>query len=253
MSFITVSNVSKTFTPNKQVLKNISFEVKKGELVCIFGPNGCGKTTLLNIIAGVTKPSVGLVTIGNQSPTKVIVGYVFQNYRDSLLPWKTNLDNIAFPLELQGVSKKKRRDKVCALIKQLGLSVPLLNYPYQSSGGEQQLVALLREVLSEPQVILMDEPFSALHHESRNYLKTTVQEIWQRLGLTIIFVSHDVTETIQMADRVLVMGASSGKIEEELHIDLPRIRTENSIYEKKFKALRDRLGLYLKQQHAFGV
>ena len=250
MSFIKVSDVSKTFTPNKQVLKNINIKVEQGEFVCIFGPNGCGKTTLLNIIAGVVEPTLGCVAIDNRPPKDVVVGYVFQNYRDSLLPWKTNLDNIAFPLELRGISKQKRRDKAHALVKSLGLAIPLDNFPYQSSGGEQQLVALLREVLSEPQVILMDEPFSALHHESRNHLKATVQEIWLRLGLTIVFVSHDIVETIQMADRVLVMGPSPGEIEEELHIDLPRIRTEESVYREEFRVMRDKLGTYLKQQHA---
>jgi NitT/TauT family transport system ATP-binding protein len=243
MSLVTVRNVSHAFAPHTQALKDVSFEIKRGELVCIFGPNGCGKTTLLNVIAGVLKPSAGSVTIGNQPPERVVIGYVFQNYRDSLLPWKTNLDNIAFSLELRGITKEQRRKKAAALVEQLGLAIPLGNFPYQSSGGEQQVVALLREVLAEPQVILMDEPFSALHQRSRIHLKVTVQKLWQQLGLTIVFVSHDVTETIQMADRVLMMRR--GEIEKDLAINLPRIRTEESVYSDQFRALRETLSLHL--------
>jgi NitT/TauT family transport system ATP-binding protein len=238
MSYIEINNIEKHFSENKIALKNINLKIKQGEFICIFGPNGCGKSTLLNIISGIIKPNKGSMLIDGKQAKENIIGYVFQDYRESLLPWKTNLENIAFPLELRGVSKKERLSKAKNLVNQFDLSIPLNNYPYQSSGGEQQLVALLREILAEPKVILMDEPFSALHHESRNYLKIKVQELWQKLGLTIIFVSHDITETIQLADRIIIMKSKPGKIIKYLDINTPKTRTEESIYSNQYNDIR---------------
>lgn len=236
MQFVSVFSVCKSFG-NKSILKNVNIKINKGEFISLFGPNGCGKTTLLNIIAGVLKPDSGTVLIDGKPVDEQKIGYVFQNYRDSLLPWKTNLENIAFPLELEGVSN--RVSKVRELVKSLNLHIPLSNYPYQSSGGEQQLVALLREVIAKPKIILMDEPFSALDHESRSFFKTEVQEIWKKLGLTILFVSHDLSEAIQLGDKVLVMG--SGKIVNVVNIDLPRIRTSNVVFTDGFRSLQKKI------------
>ncbi len=240
MQSISLSGVCKSFTnggAGKKVLRNIDFKIKEGEFIVLFGHNGCGKTTLLNIIAGIVKADEGIVEIWDKRPGEDKIGYVFQNYRDSLLPWKTNLENIAFPLELEGVDKKKRLAKAKKLVKTLDIDLPLSNYPYQSSGGEQQLVALLREVIAKPKIILMDEPFSALHHESRNYLRVKVQEFWKKLGLTILFVSHDISEAIQLGDKVLIMD--SGEIVKTFDVDIPRLRTEEVLFSEKFRYLRD--------------
>ena len=238
MPYIQISNIRKKFFKNKIVLEAINFEIRQGEFVCIFGPNGCGKTTLLNIISGAIKPSQGKIFINNKLPRQNIIGYVFQNYRDSLLPWKTNLENIVFPLELKGISKQKRFAKAKELVDLFNLQIPLNNYPYQSSGGEQQLVAILREIIAEPKIILMDEPFSALHYESRNYLKIKLQELWQKLGLTILFISHDMTETIQLARRIIIMSPAPGKIIKILNVNLQKIRTEEVIYSDEFQAIK---------------
>ena len=210
MFYIEVSNVWKNFQ-NNTILKEINLKIQKGAFVCIFGPNGCGKTTLLNIIAGIIKPNMGQVFIDGKKPRENIIGYVFQNYRESLLPWKTNLENIAFPLD---------------------------RYPYQSSGGEQQLVAILREIIAEPKVILMDEPFSSLHWESREYLKIEIQKVYKSLGLTIIFVSHEITETIQLADRVIIMKKNPGEITSILDVNFSRPRTEELAFSNKLSDIR---------------
>ena len=234
---IKINNLDKSFSKEKgDVLKDINLEINNGEFIVLFGPNGCGKTTLLNTLAGIIPPDKGIVKIGGKRTNEEKIGYIFQDYRDSLLPWKTNLENIAFPLELEGMNKEDRINKAKELVNTFDINIPLSNYPYQSSGGEQQLVALLREVIAKPKIILMDEPFSALHHESRNYLKVKVQEIWEELGLTILFVSHDIAEAIQLGDKILIMD--SGRIIKKLRVDIPRIRTEEIQFSEKFRLLR---------------
>ncbi|MFH1722005.1 MAG: ABC transporter ATP-binding protein [Candidatus Altiarchaeota archaeon] len=241
MAFIAVKNVSKAFGSKREVLKNIDLKVERGEFVTIFGPNGCGKTTLLNIIAGILKPDGGEVAIDGKDPSEVKIGFVFQNYRDSLLPWKSNLDNIAFPLELEGVEEWERRERANELVETFNLEVPLSHYPYESSGGEQQLVALLREVICEPTVILADEPFSALSYESRNYLRLKIQEIWEKLGLTVLFVSHDVDETVQLGGRVVAMSINPGRICGIHKVTFPRPRGFEVLYKKRFQMIRSAL------------
>ena len=181
---------------------------------------------------------MGQVFIDGKKPRENIIGYVFQNYRESLLPWKTNLENIAFPLELRGICKKERDIKVRNIVKNLKLQIPLDRYPYQSSGGEQQLVAILREIIAEPKVILMDEPFSSLHWESREYLKIEIQKVYKSLGLTIIFVSHEITETIQLADRVIIMKKNPGEITSILDVNFSRPRTEELAFSNKLSDIR---------------
>ncbi len=237
MSYVEIKNICKYFQ-NNIVLKKINLKIKRGTLTCIFGSNGCGKTTLLNIIAGVIKPDVGYVSIDGKKSNDNIIGYVFQDYRESLLPWKTNLENIAFPLEIKGISKKERESKVLDIVKNLNLRIPLDNYPYQSSGGEQQLVALLREIIAEPKVILMDEPFSSLHCKSRDYLKIEIQKIYKNLGLTIIFVSHEIAETMQLADRIIIMKKYPGEIINMIDINFPRPRTEEVTFSKELSDVR---------------
>ena len=237
MNLIKISNVSKSYS-GKSILHRISLNIKKGELCVIFGPNGSGKSTLLNLIAGIIEPDSGEIKIGSKNPREEKIGFVFQDYRESLLPWRTNLENIAFPLELEGIPKEERLKNAEALVNSLDLKIPLERYPYKSSGGEQQLVALLREIFAKPKIILMDEPFSSLDLESRGYLRVKLQEIWQKLGLTIIFVTHDINEAIQLADRIVVINPNSGKISRIIPVSLERPRIEEKFYTAKFRALR---------------
>jgi NitT/TauT family transport system ATP-binding protein len=238
---VKLSGVSKQFEKSSLVLDNINLTVSRGELVTLFGPNGCGKTTLLNLIAGVSQPTQGRIFIDGLPPNKTKIGYVFQNYRDSLLPWRTNLDNICFPLELEKVSVAERQEKAIALVQEFCPNIPLDQYPYQSSGGEQQLIAFLREVIAKPKIILMDEPFSALNQESRGFLRLKVQEIWKKMDLTIIFVTHDLSEALQLADRLFVMHSKSARLENEFRIQAKRPRTQRWLDSEYFKKLEKKV------------
>ena len=245
MAFISISGVSKSFANNSNnnqrqyVLKNVHLSICHKEFVILFGRNGSGKTTLLNIIAGILQPDNGEVRINGKHSAEEKVGFVFQNYRDSLLPWKTNAENIAFPLELEGMKKKERVQKVKALLNKLDITLPLARFPYQCSGGEQQLVAILRELITSPKLLLMDEPFSSLDDEYRRYLRLKIQEIWQKLEITIIFVSHDIDEALQLGDRILIISGSRGKIARRtVNINFVRPRTNDIIYSQKFRKLK---------------
>lgn len=236
-----LSGIAKRFGAGELVLDNIGLIASKGDWVSLFGPNGCGKTTLLNLIAGTIHPSNGEVLIDGLPPNHAKIGFVFQNYRDSLLPWRTNLDNICFPLELENVPIEERRRRAIALVREFRLNIPLQQYPYQSSGGEQQLVAFLREVIAQPKIILMDEPFSALDQESREFLAVKIQEIWEKLGLTILFVTHDLKEALQVGDRLLVMRSKPGRLKNEYQIIAKRPRTQKWFSSNGFKRLEKKV------------
>jgi len=232
-AFVCIEGVRKSYPNNQKdktpqlVLDDISIDVKKGEFVTIFGPNGCGKTTLLNIAAGLIKQDAGRVSINQKSPLKAIFGYVFQNYPESLLPWKRTIDNIAFPLELKGKDKEERRKKVRGLLDFLGLHIPINNYPYQLSGGQQQMAVIARSLIHDPDVLLMDEPFSALNFQTRLYMQDKIQEIWSKTKVTLLFVSHEIEEAIYMADRVIVLTDKPTHVAKSLIVPFPRPRTRD--------------------------
>jgi NitT/TauT family transport system ATP-binding protein len=234
-NLLELRNISKSFS-EKKVLNNFNLIIKENEIVTIFGPNGVGKTTILNLIAGIIIPDKGNIFF-NQNNN---VGFVFQNYRDSLLPWKNNLDNIAFPFELIKMDIKKRRNIVINEIKKLKLKIPLYQYPYESSGGEQQLISILREVLIKPSILLMDEPFSALNIDNKIYLKKIIQYIKKKLNLTIIIVTHDLKEAIQLGDR-LILISNKGNILSEFDINFKKPRSEELLYSKRFLFLENKI------------
>jgi len=242
MILLKLKNISKSFS-NRKILNNFNLTIKEREIITIFGPNGCGKTTLLNIISKIIIQDKGEV-IFNKGKNKI--GYVFQNYRDSLLPWKNNLDNIAFTLELEGIDVNKRRLFVKNRLNSLNLNIPLYSFPYQSSGGEQQLVSILREVLTKPSILLMDEPFSALNIENKSYLKIKLLEIKKKLGLTIILVTHDLSEAIQLGDRLVLIN-KKGKIKRIFPITFKKPRSEDILYTKKFITFKKRIISYFSE------
>jgi len=225
-------------------LEDISLSVSAGELVGIFGPNGCGKTTLLLCVAGVVEPSKGSVAINGKSPQDAIIGFVFQNYREALLPWRTCLDNIAFPLELTGEKKDSRRQKARTLVRELGLGIDLDSFPYQQSGGQQQLVAIARALISNPDVLIMDEPLSSLDIKASISMRSQIEDIWITTKKPTLYVSHDVDACIYLSDRIVLLGDRPGRILDVLENPLPRPRskfTESAEYHQ----LRNRiLSLY---------
>lgn len=247
MSYLVIENLGKKFTISRNnektevvVLEGLSFNVGKGEFVSIFGPNGCGKTTLLNIISGLIPYDSGKVTIEGNSPGKTKVGYVFQNYIDSLYPWLRSIDNIALPLELIGLDSNTRKTQVIDMVKKLQLDFPLNEYPYRLSGGQQQMVALARALINKPELLLLDEPFGALDYHMRMIMQTKIQEIHQLLSVTILFVSHDLEEALYLGDRIIFLSKKPTKVVEILENSMPRYRTPAILTSKEFSTLKDK-------------
>jgi NitT/TauT family transport system ATP-binding protein len=190
---------------DREVLRDINLSVTPGQVLALTGPSGCGKTTLLHLVAGLRAPSAGQVDNRFEGSA-----YVFQDPR--LLPWQTALDNLAFGLKAQGVPKRERRERARELGVQLGLEGALDSYPYQLSGGMRSRVALGRALLLEPELLLLDEPFSALDIGLKRELRGLLQSLLARRGIAAIFVSHDLSEVVGAADQLIVMAPSPGRV-----------------------------------------
>lgn len=244
---ITVERVSKWF-PSRgsrplQVLKDIDLAIGEHEIVAVLGASGCGKSTLLNIISGILKADGGQVRI-NGVPADEFddwcnVSYMFQD--DRLLPWRTALRNVEFALEAGDTSRAERRKRSEAALDLVGLKGFANAFPYQLSGGMRSRVALARSLVLEPCILLMDEPFSRLDAQTRSLMHTELLRIHQLKRMTIVFVTHDVEESVVLADRVVVMAPNPGRIREEVRIALPRPRDattpEAARYIQRLRAL----------------
>ena len=206
-----------------RALEDVTFGIEAGAFVCLVGPNGCGKTTLLRLIAGLTPPTAGSVRINPAiMDGRLPAAMVFQD--QGLFPWMTALENVAFGLEAQGVPARQARARGRDLIAQLGLAEFESFYPYQLSGGMRQLVAIGRAFLADPAILLMDEPFRALDAQVRRLLQDELLALWERHRKLILYVTHDVEEAILLGDRVLVMSGRPGHIREEVSVPLSRPR-----------------------------
>ena len=213
---------------------NVSFRVRRGEFLSIIGPSGCGKSTLFNVIGGLLAQHAGTVRVGGETisgPHKSI-GMVFQE--ESTFPWRNVVDNVAFPLELTGMPKAKRLQRARHFIKMVGLDGFENRYPGELSGGMRQRVSLARTLASEPKILLMDEPFAALDEQTRLLLGDKVLQIQQHLKQTTLLITHNITEAVQMSDRVLVMTYRPGKVKRIVDIDLPRPRTSDIVGSEEF-------------------
>lgn len=242
--YLEIKNVSKTFSyPAKgksrlEVLNNFSLSVGKGEFLTFFGPNACGKTTLLNIVSGLISSDNGSVLIDGRLPSQAKIGFVFQNYQNSLLPWRTNIDNVALSLEIEGVSKKQRLENARNFLRKFKIDIPEDSYPYQLSGGQQQLLCIARALISDPDVLLMDEPFNQLDFQTRIGMNEKIQDIWMKTGKTIIFVSHDLDEAVLLADRVVLLTERPARIAKILENKLPRPRKTKVLQDEEFFKLK---------------
>jgi NitT/TauT family transport system ATP-binding protein len=211
--------------PPRPALDGVSFEVVSGELIAVIGANGTGKSTLLKLIAGLLGPGRGTVAIRGtpvRGPSPD-VGFVFQEPR--LLPWRSSLTNVAFPLELAGWSRTSREARARDLLRLIGTGDVERLRPHQLSGGTRQRVSIARALALEPRVLLLDEPFSALDALTRERFNVVLQTIWKETGTTILLVTHAIPEAIFLADRVLVLSGHPGRIAAEIPIRLPRPRT----------------------------
>lgn len=211
---IEVEQVVKQFPGDEApVLDRITIRVKKGELVALIGPSGCGKSTVLNMIAGLIKPSGGAIRLADP---EMRISYIFQ--RPRLLPWRNVRRNVAFSLEQTEISGDERRQRVAAAIRRVNLEGHERKYPHQLSGGMQQRVAVARGLAIEPGLLLLDEPFGALDALTRTYMQEELLGIVRGSGTTALLVTHDIDEALLLADRVLVMSSRPGKIKRELQV-----------------------------------
>ena len=247
---IELRHVSKTFKGIDQAvpaLEDVSFKVMPGEFVTIIGASGSGKSTLFNLCVGLLEPDEGEILIDGERPENRagMVGYMPQ--RDLLLPWRSVLNNVLIPLEIQGIPKKESRQKALEMLPHFGLQTFENEYPSALSGGMRQRAALMRTWLTGRSTLLLDEPFGALDALTRKELQIWLLRVWQEFGRTVMFITHDVEEAVYLADRVLVLSARPGEIKRELKIDLPRPRRQTMIAEPEFsktvKELLSELGV----------
>jgi len=213
---------------------DVSFTVKPGEFFSLIGPSGCGKSTLFNVIGGLLGQYQGAVSVGGETVTgpHKAIGMVFQE--ESTFPWRTVTDNVAFPLELIGMDRNKRVERARHFISLVGLDGFENRYPGELSGGMRQRVSLARTLASEPKILLMDEPFAALDEQTRLLLGDNVLQIQQQLKQTTLLITHNITEAVQMSDRILVMTYRPGKVKRIVDIDLPRPRSSDIVGSEAF-------------------
>ena len=238
-NWIETRNLEKRFGAELLVLDRIDLAVAKGEIVCIVGPSGCGKTTLLNIIAGFEQPTAGECRISGHLVRKPGPGQGFVFQRPALFPWMTVLENVSIGPRVQGVKRAEWLPRAARLLDETGLSGFERHFPYQLSGGMAQRVQLVRVMMNEPSVVLMDEPFGALDYQTRLSMHKLLLSLHGEYRPTIVFITHDVDEAIFLADRVIVMKKTPGEIVRELNIDLPRPRDLHQYATRKFSDYKE--------------
>jgi NitT/TauT family transport system ATP-binding protein len=225
-----------------RALQDISFAIEEGQFVSIVGPSGCGKSTLLQILGGLASASEGAVLVDGlpvTAPMPEKIAMVFQDA--TLLPWKTALENVEFPLEVQGVGRDERRARSAAMLELVGLGDFAAHFPHELSGGMQQRVSIARGLVQNPRIILMDEPFGALDEQTRIKMGQELLRIWEATKKTILLVTHSLTEALYLSDRVLVLSHRPGRLVELMDVGLARPRNYAMIGSAGFGAMRNHL------------
>jgi NitT/TauT family transport system ATP-binding protein len=237
-----VSRLDKQFeTPQGPLtaLKNINLHVETGEFVCVVGASGSGKSTLLRLVAGLDQPTGGEITVDAKRVTGPGVdrGMVFQSY--TLYPWMTVQKNVEFGLKLQGMGRRERREQASYYLEVVGLAQFAQSLPKQLSGGMKQRVAIARALANQPKILLMDEPFGALDVQTKETMQQFLRELWQRTGTSILMITHDVGEAVFLAERIYVMTARPGTVQQEITIQLPADRDYTLKRQSKFHHYQD--------------
>lgn len=218
-----VQKVYSTSAGRTEAVRDLTFDLEKGEFVCLVGPSGSGKTTLLKVISGLMPATSGRVVLDGRvidGPPRGMA-LVFQEYGRSLYPWMRVAENVELPLKAAGVPKAERNARVEEALEQVGLAHVPRSYPWQLSGGMQQRVAIARAIAYRPEVLLMDEPFAAVDAQTRADLEDLLRKVWKELGITVLFVTHDIDESVYLGERVIILSSSPTIILEDLRIDLP--------------------------------
>lgn len=220
-SAIAARHIEKSFGETC-IFRDFDLDIEGGKITAIFGPNASGKSTLLNILAGVTAKDGGSIARDDSSTE---FSYIFQNYRESLLPWRTNFENVALPLEIQHKSKEEIQQRVAELQKLFGFECDWHRYPYELSGGQQQILAFMRALVTEPKLLFIDEPFSALDYENNLRLREHLQAYYLARKPTIVLVTHNIEEAVHLAHKIIVFSRKPTTIIEQIENPLPYPRT----------------------------
>jgi len=254
---IQITGVTRRFlTPEgtfNTAMHDFSLTVKRGEFVCVVGPTGCGKSTTLNLVTGLITPSAGQVRVMGQPVIGIDrrVGFVFQS--DALFPWRSVLDNVAAGPRYRGVPRAEANDKARMWIARVGLGAYESLYPHQLSGGMRKRVALAQTFINEPEILLLDEPFSALDVQTRTVMQDELLRLWAGTGASVVFVTHDLEEAVALADQVVVLTASPATVKKVHAIDLPRPRVMSEIrYEPAFIEIARRIWDDLRDEVTLG-
>ena len=235
---ISIEGLDKSFG-GVPVYTGFDLALPRGELTSVFGPNGCGKSTLINMMAGILPYEAGLVTYDGKPVSQIRIGYVFQSYRDALFPWLSAHDNILYPLKFQrGVRAAEGQARVDRLLAEFDVRIDLQRYPYELSGGQQQLVSIMRALVIDPEVLFLDEPFSALDYELTLMMRERLQKVLFDRKVTTLLVSHDLEEAVFLADKVLLLTRRPTTIADFVAVDLPRPRHADALTSPEFVRLK---------------
>jgi NitT/TauT family transport system ATP-binding protein len=251
-----VEGITKRFVSARgtvHALEALSIEVREREFVAVIGPSGCGKSTLFNIIGGLERADEGRVLVGGEpiSGSHRDIGMVFQE--ESTFPWRTVIENVAFPLEIAGAGRRAREEQAMHFVRLVGLAGFEHRYPAELSGGMRQRTALARTLCAKPRILLMDEPFASLDEQTRMLLGEKLIEICQALGQTTLLITHNLSEAVQLSDRVVVMSFRPGRIKRVVEIDLPRPRSSEIIASRDFAGYLGTIWQELKSEAAKGM
>jgi NitT/TauT family transport system ATP-binding protein len=237
MTKLELRNVTKGFegingASSVTALENINLNIEEGQFVCFVGPSGCGKTTLLNILAGLDKPTSGEVILNGQPVRETGPDRIMVFQENALFPWLKVIDNVEFGLKMAGIEKEKRHEIAMHFLDMMQLKKFAEAFTYQLSGGMKQRVAIARALVTDPEVLLMDEPFAALDSQTRDLLMVELQLIWARTRKTIVFVTHNIAESVCLGDKVVIFTSRPGKVKKEITVEYrrPRLSEDNNLY-----------------------
>jgi NitT/TauT family transport system ATP-binding protein len=230
---IRIQGLSKSFG-GQPLYRDFDLDIPKHQITTIFGPNGCGKSTIINMVAGLLPMDAGEALFDGKKLRDTVIGYVFQNYREALFPWKRAIDNIKYPLRLAGRSAAECDRRAEELVASFDIRFDLRRYPYELSGGQQQLVSIMRALAPHPEVLFLDEPFSALDYEMTLFMRDKLQEIFEATRTTTILVSHDLEEAVYLADNVLLLTRRPTRVAEIVPFSAPRPRRPETVTSAEF-------------------
>jgi NitT/TauT family transport system ATP-binding protein len=236
---ITVRGLTKRFG-DTTLYDNFDLDIPRGKIISVFGPNGCGKSTLINMMAGILPTDGGQILFEGKTVGETRIGYVFQNYREAVFPWLRAIDNIRYPLKFLNLSRAEKDARVDKLIASFDVRIDLNRYPYELSGGQQQLVSIMRALVVDPEVLFLDEPFSALDYEMTLFMRDQLQKIFMERQTTTLLVSHDLEEAVYVADWILLLTRKPTRVADYIPYNDARPRGPDTLSTPEFVRVKKR-------------